>query len=555
MMAKSISTRLLKRVLSIYLLVTALIFVVQVAIEYAVEREDIDDAFAMVERTFDEGIAYGLWHFDRDQVALVANGMAELPYISRVEIVDAAGKSVFDVQSPHHGDEGSFLDRSFSHVFEVGRQADAGWVTLGQVRISSNNRAIVERLMPGMITTLVGVALKAALLIGLVIISFNAVLTRPLGRLAEFAGSIDPENIPVDRPRISTTPGDEIGVLENALGGLIDKVERSMADMDTLNRELEHKVVERTASLAKAVEALEHERGALAAEVGTRKAKERALEEANARLERSLDSLRKAQTQLVETEKMAALGGLVAGVAHEINTPVGLGITGITHFQHLIEDLERRFRAGELEEAQFTQFLADAVELVRSIHVSLTRTAELVRSFKLVAVDQSHESVRIFDLRAYANEVLVTHTSLLKKIPVHVQVDGPEVLAIHSDPGVWSQVLSNLIVNAVRYAFSPGTPGRIVITLREPDPEHVVLEFADDGKGMTEAVMNRIFEPFFTTGRDKGGSGLGMHIVFNLITQRLKGSISVASAPGEGARFVITAPRRATAEPSTLAGE
>lgn len=544
MMQRSISARLLKRILSIYIFVTVVIFVVQVAIEYVWERADIGESFSMVERTFDDGIAYGLWHIDLDQVALIANGMAELPYISRVEVIDPDGKPIFDVQSPRHRAEGGFLGRSFSHVFSLTRGEDARKVDLGQVRISSNNKVIVDRLMPGLLATLIGALFKTALLVALVLSTFNAVLTRPLSRLASFAASIDPEHIPAQRPSISTS-GDEINVLESALGALIDKVDRSMAEMDRLNRDLERKVAERTASLGAAVDDLERERGALAAEVERRTEKERALEDANGRLAKSLEQLRAAQVQLVETEKMAALGGLVAGVAHEINTPVGLGVTGITHFQHLVEDLERRFGAGELEEAHFLQFLADARELIRSIHSSLTRTAELVRSFKAVAVDQSHVSIRRFDLKAYVREVLLTHASILKKVPVEVSVEGPEVFSIISDPGVWSQILSNLIVNAQRYAFSPGKPGKITIAMSETDPGQIEFVFSDDGAGMNEDVLGRIFEPFFTTGRDRGGSGLGMHIVYNLITQRLKGSVAVVSAPGAGTRFTIKVPREA----------
>lgn len=539
---QSISARLLRRVLSVYLLITLLVFLGQMAVEFRLEQTKVREGFALAERTFVSALTRAVWNLDAEQLQVTADGMVEWPHIGRVEILDESRQVLARADSRHYRLGTGYLDEPLTVQFELLHLLDDRTVKLGTAEIVTSRRAVLEGLTPTIIVTLIGSVFKTAVLVLLVTLAFRSYLTQPLRNLAQQAAALDPESRELKAVNVSHVPGDEIDTLQTAINGLLDKVQRSMSALDGFNRELEQQVADRTSSLRATLGILENERAALRQEVSVRQQKESALELAKSELEGSLVKLRDAQRQLIETEKMASLGGLVAGVAHEINTPVGLGLTGISQVQHLLKNIETRFEAGELEESHFKRFVEDTHLLARSIHVSLTRTAELVRSFKAVAVNHTHEQERVFDFSAYLNEVLVTHQSVLRKIPVQVQIDAPASLPLRSDPGIWTQILSNLLVNAVRYAFEPGQANAQIHITVQTDNTELVLVFADNGAGMPPEVRERIFEPFFTTGREKGGTGLGMHILYNIVTHKLQGRIQVHSEPGQGSRFTIVVP-------------
>ena len=263
---------------------------------------------------------------------------------------------------------------------------------------------------------------------------------------------------------------------------------------------------------------------------------------ANQALRDSLVMVRRTQSQLVESEKMASLGGLVAGVAHEINTPIGIGVTAASFLERKSRECRERFASGELKRSDLEGFLEDAGESTRMILSNLERAAALVRSFKQVAVDQTSEERRRFVLRSYLDDVLASLRPRLKRTSHTVTVRCPEGLEIDSFPGALAQVITNLLVNSLIHGFEEGVSGRIGFDLALDDEGWLLFGYFDDGRGMDEAVRTRIFEPFFTTARGQGGSGLGMHIVYNLVTRTLGGTIVCESAPGRGVRFTMRIP-------------
>jgi signal transduction histidine kinase/ligand-binding sensor domain-containing protein len=265
------------------------------------------------------------------------------------------------------------------------------------------------------------------------------------------------------------------------------------------------------------------------------------LRKANTDLRHTLEQLTLAQHQLLESEKMAALGGLVAGVAHEINTPLGVTVTAASHLQEEAGRIARLASQNALTPDQIAQFHSAANESSEIILRNLNRADRLIKSFKQVAVDQSSEERRTIELGAYLNEILISLGPAFKKTAHSVHVDCPEPLSLNTYPGAFYQIVSNLLMNSLNHAFAPGQAGEIIIAIRQ-DGDHVVLRYRDNGKGMSEDVRSRIFEPFFTTRRGQGGSGLGMHVVYNLVTQLLKGQIHVDSAPGTGTSFEIVLP-------------
>lgn len=271
---------------------------------------------------------------------------------------------------------------------------------------------------------------------------------------------------------------------------------------------------------------------------------EEALRQSRDAAEKALQDLKETQASLIQAEKMASLGQLVAGVAHEVNTPIGITITGASQLQTLIEDLTRQHRTATLRRADFERFLGDGQEIASLILANATRAADLVHSFKLVAVDQSSDERRSFLLREYIDELLRSlHPTYKNRPGLRIVVECPEGIELDGYPGALSQILTNLIMNALIHAIEPEQPGTITIAARQPDRGTVELSVADDGAGIAPDVLPKIFDPFFTTRRGAGGSGLGLHIVYNLVTSRLHGSIAVTSTPGRGTRFTLRFPR------------
>jgi signal transduction histidine kinase len=265
------------------------------------------------------------------------------------------------------------------------------------------------------------------------------------------------------------------------------------------------------------------------------------LEKQTVKLQQEIEERKRTEKQLVQAEKMAALGDLVAGVAHEINTPLGIGVTGISYLNDATKAFKKRFTAGEATKTDLIKFMEDCEEACQVTLSNLKRAAQLVAGFKQIAVDQSSDEKRIFNIKQYIDEILFSLYPRIKKTRHTVHVDGPEDLEMNSYPGAFSQVLTNLIMNSLLHGFEDIEAGQITITVKKEN-HSIILRYEDNGKGMTEAQQKKIFDPFFTTKRGCGGTGLGMHLVFNLVSKKLNGEISCTSTVDKGTFFTITVP-------------
>ncbi|TNF92267.1 MAG: transporter [Gammaproteobacteria bacterium] len=269
-------------------------------------------------------------------------------------------------------------------------------------------------------------------------------------------------------------------------------------------------------------------------------------------LNNALQLLKQTQEQLVESEKMASLGGLVAGVAHEINTPLSNAVVASTHLQEEVAIIQDAIVNGEVTRSQLDDFLSSTDKACTLLYNNLTRAANLVQSFKQVAVDQSSQQKRLFDVKIYTEEVLLSIQPKFKKTHIKIDLNCEKDLKLEADPGSYAQVLSNLLMNSLLHAYDNDDEGIIQINInrmpernqddKERELSSLRIVYSDDGKGMQEETLNHIFEPFYTTRRNTGGSGLGMHIVYNLVTQTLKGKITAQSEPGKGSQFLIDIP-------------
>lgn len=282
-----------------------------------------------------------------------------------------------------------------------------------------------------------------------------------------------------------------------------------------------------------------------------RRAAELKLAERTEELSQTLNTLKSTQTELVRSEKMAALGNLVAGVAHEINTPVGNAIMTASTLENASQDITLSLVDGNLKKSSFESYLEVATECSQLILNNLQQAGELIQSFKQIAVDQSSLQDRTFALKPYLREVVTNLSPKIRQTPHSIKVLGDEAIVLHSYPGALAQVIINLVVNSLTHAFPNNRTGHLKLEIFQETEEKrcTVLRYSDDGCGIPLEYQNRIFEPFFTTAGGQGGSGLGLHLVYNLVTQKLGGRITVTHQPDpeqphQGTLFIITLPNR-----------
>lgn len=354
------------------------------------------------------------------------------------------------------------------------------------------------------------------LLVGLLIVwllsrSLKSRLAAPLSDLTKAVHEVAYKQ-DYDR-QVKIVSDDELGELGSAFNFMLSKLSEHEAfrveketEIIQLNAELEDKVYDRTEEL-----------------------------------EASLENLKVTQQQLVEQEKMASLGELVAGVAHEINTPIGVGITAVSHLVESIERINKAFNGGTLTKKQFADMLSAILESANIVDSNLRRAADLVKAFKSVAVDQSSAEPRLFALKGYAQDVITSLRPKLKRTTHEINLDIADDINLYCDPGVISQIMTNLIMNSLNHAFSAKDSGKIHISAKEHDGV-LQLTYEDNGQGIENDILKRLFDPFVTTKRGQGGSGLGTHIIYNLVTQALGGRIQCISELGQGTRFEITLP-------------
>ncbi|MDH5672021.1 MAG: PAS domain-containing sensor histidine kinase [Myxococcales bacterium] len=317
----------------------------------------------------------------------------------------------------------------------------------------------------------------------------------------------------------SGTPVRMIGAVHD-----ITDFKRVQEEVLQLNQELEQRVRERTDELAKTIE----------------------------QLRETLDELGRTQESLIESEKLAALGSLVAGVAHEINTPLGIGVTAASNMEGTCIALRTAVEGGTLTRSALTKFIDTLLSASQITLANLQRAASLVTKFKQVAADQVSGHERDLAIAEYTESVLGALAPELQKHQVEARLHVERGGDVYCDAGTIAQVVSNLVMNAAIHAL-PNSTNSTVDVIVDGDDEFATLTVRDHGCGMDEAMRKRVFEPFFTTKRSSGGTGLGLHIVHNLVTQNLAGTVDCQSSPGEGSSFVVTFPRRPINSPARVA--
>jgi C4-dicarboxylate-specific signal transduction histidine kinase len=267
----------------------------------------------------------------------------------------------------------------------------------------------------------------------------------------------------------------------------------------------------------------------------------RTLEQKNITLTKTIKDLKKAQEELVQKEKMASLGGLVAGIAHEINTPLGICVTATSHLFEEHNEIKKAYESGELTEDSLNEYFDEFSQGLKILSSNTKRAAELVKSFKQVAVDQSSNEIRTINVSQYIQEIILSLKPKLKRVSHEIIIDCPDHINVEINAGAVSQIFSNFIMNSIIHGFEGIENGRIHIKVTVK-ANQLKIHYVDNGKGIEAHSLAQLFEPFFTTKRGEGGSGLGTHLIYNLVHSSLNGSIKAQSEPNKGLAYLIKVP-------------
>ncbi|MFT4928539.1 MAG: signal transduction histidine kinase [Phenylobacterium sp.] len=577
MQTKSLSRKLLATVLSVYFLLTFAVTCFQVFGEYITSKSHITGELKTLQKTFSGSLTRAIWELNTQQAVTIAEGLLAIPMIEGIvvrddnqEVISVLGRVPEMAEKYQHEtvSEGVPLDDSrtglFGYSFPLIFEFSGRATHVGDVTLISSREVVIDRILIS-IYFLVGNALiKTAFLIFLFLHSFRKHLTDPLNELTQQIEDLEIDDLEGVRLDIHSTEHNELNVMESAFNRLITKVQEykqeleeakhdlqlSNDKLDKHNLTLEQEVARKTSILSHAMidlqqqkHQLEQQQKDLTQEISKRRQKEDELTNKKGQLEKMVDELNQAQDRLVQNEKFAAISGLVAGLTHEVNTPIGIGVTATTFLAERIETLEEQFKDKTLTPKAMENFIAEMKQGSDLLMSNLERASELTASFKQITVDQASEAIRVINLKTYLNEIVQSLYPKLKKHKHVIKIDCPPNIELKTPAGAISQIFTNLILNSVIHGFEQKLMGQMNITVTDNE-EMVLVHYSDNGKGMNEKQLEQIFDPFFTTKRDQGGSGLGTHIVYNLVRQTLDGTIEALSVQGKGLSYNIAFPKK-----------
>ncbi|AEE24290.1 MAG: ATP-binding protein [Alteromonadaceae bacterium] len=566
----TLSKKLLTRVLSVYFILTVIVTAGQIVTEYVNAKSHIAGELQTLKNTFSTSLTRAMWELNMAQAKSIAVGLMELPIVEGVQIRDENGQYIADLgrtsEQPNspiikgvvQDHVGGTFGYSFPLIFEFSGRTSL----VGDVALYSSAQIIFSRIEVGIFFLIGNAIIKTAFLVFLFMSAFRTMLTNPLNELRQQISDFDIDDLESSKLHLNVPDKNEFTLLEQAYNGLIDgmadfqkRLNGAQAELQDANRllddhniSLEQEVAKKTATLSKIMLDLEQQKDELIVnqrelrqENENRQFIEDELRKRNNELASSMDTLQLAKDQLVESERMASLGGLVAGIAHDVNTPLGVGVTATSFLQERLNTLEKAYQEKTLTGSTMNTFLSDAQQTITLLTNNLNRASNLISSFKQVAVDQASEAEREINLKEYLNEIIQSLAPSLKKTQHVINISCPDSVVIVCAPGMLAQIFTNMVMNSIIHGFEDMSKGTIDIKVTQ-QPETLTIDYSDNGKGLPQDSLAKHFDAFYTTRRGKGGSGLGTHIMYNLVTQTLKGDIEVFSEPGKGLQYVLTIP-------------
>ncbi|MES2947714.1 MAG: HAMP domain-containing sensor histidine kinase [Pseudomonadota bacterium] len=504
------------RVTAVALMLGLFFSMVEIAIDFRSERNAIRSTVQQVLSSLQTPATQAAFTLSKYQADGVTDSLLKYEVIHSAAVLTETGVVLASQSRARAASRFAWLSDGFvegtgEYSQPLYAQGGSKWVGSVTVRVDSAPVAASFLNRAGR-TLLFGLMTNLALALAVSVV-FYYTLSRPLQRLSTALATTDARRTQTAL-RIEST----------------DYLDAELSDLlASANRFLEHQVVVRTEDLQ--------------AQNTSLRLAEQKLQTANDELTNTLAALHRAQEELVRSEKLAALGALVAGVAHELNTPIGNSLTVASTLEYHTRAITSSFASGAgFKRSVLENYLTDASNAVDILVRSLHRAADLITSFKQVAVDQTSSQRRSFDLAELVEEIVKTLSPTLKKTAFTVQLELPQVVMMDSFPGPLGQVLINLVNNAVIHGFDGGASGTVTVGVQAVGPDSAQLIVKDDGVGIAPENLKRIYDPFFTTKMGAGGSGLGLHITHNIVESVLGGRIDVHSEVGSGTTFTLSLP-------------
>ncbi|WDE06261.1 hypothetical protein SG34_004865 [Thalassomonas viridans] len=481
---------------------------IQLYADYTDDLSTLEQRFVNIEISYIPSIATSLWDFNEPLVQQQIQGIVQLPDIRYAKIVTGLG-NIYEF-----GNQDVVAKETMEYPVFYGDN------DIGTLKVFADYQDIYQRLWQRAGFIITSEFIKIFIVALCIVFIVHLLITRHLYRITHYSQELGSDNLNTEL-NLSNRPGkkDELDLLVDAINDMrltlksdIQKREVAENALIQLNGELEVKVYDRTAKL----------------------------EQSNKQLQQSLDDLTLAKDQLVQSEKMASLGQLVAGVAHEVNTPLGICVTSITALKEKVDALKRAVDSQELTKSHLSNTLNVLTEYQLIIERSLNKSVELIRGFKSVAVEQHTDPELKINLSRQVQDVVNTVKTMFKhkKYQIHLDID-PE-LSLVTYPSAWNQILTNFLMNSHVHGFEGRDTGNISIAFTEEDG-YLTLLYKDDGVGINKSIKKQVFDPFVTTKRGQGGSGLGLNIVFNLVDAKLGGVIKCLDVD-KGCCFEVRVP-------------
>lgn len=522
---ESLSGFLFRRIFGIYLMVAISVTIVQLVLEYKTTKDSVRQEMTQVLETFSLSVSEAIWHYDYELVDSIAIGIMRLPIIDGINIYDdelevILGKGTVVDQDGNifvHNQAGVETNSIFGALVEESMQLQADNIDIGQVTIYSTSNTIIERIEYGFFLILINSLIKSLLLWGVFFYFMKRYLSDPLRLLTSDVEKLDSNAKGVRLADIQVIRDNELGVLQKALNSLLAK-------LNVVNGEVEKKNLE----LNDANHSLEDLNKSLEDEVKKRS-----------------DELSISIKELEKNSRLASLSQMVAGIAHELNTPLGVCVTSISILKESFNEIKALNSQGKLTKEQFEDFIELTTESLILTEKNIDRSASLVSRFK--QIDQSllgaDSHVGKFKCKDLIESLLKTYSRKMHDKTVHIELVVEHDLEITVDPSVFSRLVTTLIDNSLLHGFKNADEKNTITMRFKNDGENYKMFYKDNGAGIDEAEEGKIFNPFYTTKRNDGGTGLGLNIVYNLVTNQLKGKISIKTELKEGLGFTILWPQ------------
>ena len=497
--------------------------IIQLSFDYRTDINRIEESFANIESAYLQSVTLSVWALDNALIEAQLDGLQQLPDIEYVAVVHD-GEMIWQMGSQ---ESSNTMQRNFPLVYKARNIPDQN---IGELIITASMDEVYSRLISKGSIILISNGIKTFLVSGFILFLIWLTITRHLTRIGGYLLEFQPgsRSPPLDlHKKRSGQRRDEIDMVTDTINDMRQRIETSYRELDSAKTELEQLLDEREVLLEK--------------ELLYKNQLEMLVAERTAELEQSLGHLKETQNLLVENEKMAALGGMVAGVAHEINTPIGVCLTAASYQSDQIDRLQNLLETGQLKRSELDNVLSDVDQAAKLFQANIAKAGALIANFKQIATDQSYDTLQSFNLKHYVDASLQTVMPAYKHQGITFINNIPASIRMNSYPGSIHQILTNLISNSIIHGFTHNKGGIIRITASEREGE-VELVYFDNGRGMTEQEQQHVFEPFYTSRRGHGGSGLGMSIIFNTVQRILKGQISVLPVNQFGTSIRISIP-------------